>query len=748
MGERPSIRLRRRAVLRSLRLGGVVAVVAWVAWAGSAVAGTYTVVSCDAALPSYSSVAWQPQSGSVNTYKLCPSTTGAEPNPRGMVTRAVGETFAMGAYSRLWFFAPAGTTIARLDWAGRMARNNPSWAMEIRAQGAVDQRLIGYRARPGATSYTSSLERTTVASHAAPAGTTRLLQNVQCGARECDSGATFHTYHAAVVLNDHSPPAVSIGGIGDGEWVSGRRTISYSASDNIGIKRAQLYVDRRGQGEGTDFACDYTTPIPCANRGGSFELDSTEFSDGRQLVQVQVHDGSNTPATAGRTIRIDNTPPAQVRPAVAGGDRWRQVDGFSVGWPSVADAGSPLVGGRWELCKPGRIECRSGSFSDDDPTGFENVSLGADGAYELRVALRDQAGNEALLRDAQPVTLRLDRQPPELAIDPYDPTAPMRATASAADGLSGVASGQIEMQRQGTGRWRELPTTVEEGRLVAQIDDERYTDGSYQLRARAVDHVGNEASTYVEASGARATRQLPLRIKTRLVAGRRTAKVIRRVVVRGRGKHRRRRVVRRRRVRFRPAVTVRYRRRAVIRGRLANPDGQPLHDVPIEVSSRPRLPGAAFAAAAIVRTDRNGRFSYRVRGTRSRTLRFRYPGTSRIRPSNADVAVRVPASSSFKVRPRRIVNGETVTLAGRVRGGPIPAGGKLVELRKWTGSRWEPFRVVRTDPHGRWRHVESVGSVTGAVSFHLRARLPAEAGFPYRTANTRPRKLVVAGRGL
>lgn len=746
MSRRPYTR--QRPVLRDLSVGAIVAIAAWIALAGSAAAGTYTVRSCDAAPPSYSSAAWQPQSGSVNTYKLCPSATSATPNPRGMVTRAVGQTFPMGAYSRLWFFAPAGTTIARLDWAGRMARNNPSWAMEIRAQGAVDQRLIGFPAQPGATSYTSSRDRPHVESYPAPAGTTRLLQNVQCGARQCDSGATFHTYHAAVVLNDHSPPAVSIGGIAENEWVGGDRAISFTATDNIGIKRAQLYVDHRGQAAPAEFGCDYTVPVPCANHSGNFVLRTETIDDGSHLVEVLVHDGSNTPAATGRTIRVDNTPPAPVRPAVAGGEGWRRVDGFPVSWPSVADAGSPLVGGRWELCKPGRTECRSGSFSDSDPTGFDSVRLGIDGAFELRVALRDQAGNQALLRDARPVALRLDRQPPELAIEPFDPASPMRATARAVDGLSGVASGQIEMQRQGTGRWRELPTTVEGGRLVARIDDERYADGTYQLRARAIDHTGNEASTYVEASGARATRQLPLRVKTRLHAGRRTVRVIRRVVVRGRGKHRRRRVVRRRRVQYRPAVTVRYRRRAVVRGRLANPDGQPLYDVPIEVTARPRLPGAAFAAAGIVRTDQHGRFSYRVRGTRSRTLRFRYPGTSRIRPSTVDVAVRVPASSSFKIRPRRIVNGETVTLTGRVRGGPIPAAGKLVELRKWTGSRWEPFRVVRTDPQGHWKHVESVGSVTGIVSFRLRARLPAEAGFPYRAANTRPRKLVVAGRGL
>lgn len=72
----------------------------------------------------------------------------------------------------------------------------------------------------------------------------------------------------------------------------------------------------------------------------------------------------------------------------------------------------------------------------------------------------------------------MDRRPPAVAIEPFDPRAPMHAAARAEDGLSGVAAGQIEIQRKGTERWQELPTTVDGDRLVAQIDDERYADGT------------------------------------------------------------------------------------------------------------------------------------------------------------------------------------------------------------------------------------------------------------------------------
>jgi hypothetical protein len=159
--------------------GWAAAVFVWLAVPAAGFAGQYTVVSCDAAAPTHDGSAWQAQAGSYNVYKLCPSTTGATPTPRGMVTRVVapGQTFAAGTFSRLWFFAPGGTRITRLDWSGRWARNTPSWAVEIRAQGGPDRRLVGVPAQPGANGWQSGVEDPNVRSYYPPVGTTRLLQN-------------------------------------------------------------------------------------------------------------------------------------------------------------------------------------------------------------------------------------------------------------------------------------------------------------------------------------------------------------------------------------------------------------------------------------------------------------------------------------------------------------------------------------------------------------------------------------------
>lgn len=708
-------------------------------------AGQYTVRSCDAAPSTPNVNAWAVQSGSFNSYANCPSAGGGTPNTRGMVTRVTGPagtTFQAGTYSRWWFYAPSGTNITRLDWAGRFARDTSSWAVEITAQGGIsNSRLAGCPAAPGTTSCYASAEIPNVISLWPPAGTTSLTQNTQCGAGSCGTGATMHTYHAAVTLNDFSGPGVSMSGVSDGEWVRSTRPISFSAADNIGIKAVQLYLDG-GLIDTRNYGCDYTRSVPCANQSGAFNLETTNLTPGSHRIDVVAIDGSDTTVSTSRTFRVDNVPPAQITPHVDKGDDWRNANGFAVSWPSVTDGGSPIVGGSWQLCRSGRTACGDVTpINQANPTAAPKIDLPADGGYEFRAVMRDEAGNVASFTDARPAALRLDRSPPQLAIDEHDPNEPIQAAATAADPLSGLAGGQLEIRRVGTTTWRELATGVEGQRLISQIDDERFDDGSYELRAQATDRAGNHSSTGLQANQARALRKLPVRVKTRLSAGRQQVKTVRRKVGRGKRKH----WVNRRVVRFQTAFPVDLGRQAEIQGVLTNPDGQPLHDVPIRVLAKPALPGAGFAATGIVRTDGQGRFAYKVRGTTSRTLQFRYDGTGRIRPSTSEVTVAVPASSTFTLNPPRILNGETVTFKGRVRGTPIPPNGKLVELRKWTGRQWAPFRVVRTDAAGRWQHVEPVVSVSGLVIFKLRAHIPAEAGFPFAAGRTVARKLRVQG---
>ena len=75
-----------------------------------------------------------------------------------------------------------------------------------------------------------------------------------------------------------------------------------------------------------------------------------------------------------------------------------------------------------------------------------------------------------------------------------------------------------------------------------------------------------------------------------------------------------------------------------------------------------------------------GRFSFKARSGPSRTLRFRYLGTTTTLPRNGDVDVQVRAAVTINTDRRELRNGESLQFSGRLRGEPIPEKGKLLAL--------------------------------------------------------------------
>jgi hypothetical protein len=258
-------------------------------------------------------------------------------------------------------------------------------------------------------------------------------------------------------------------------------------------------------------------------------------------------------------------------------------------------------------------------------------------------------------------------------------------------------------------------------------------DGVYDLRARAWDGAGNERSTDRLTSGEVAAVKLPVRIKTRLRVGRRVSIRPRR----GRGH----------RFVYRQRVVLDQHRRTRLRGRLTMPGGNPVTDAVIEVTARLAMPGAQRQPVATLRTSRTGRFDYVVPRGVSRTLRFRYAGQPKVRPQTRRVAVRVRAASSMHATRRRVVNGEPVAFIGRLRGGFLPTGGKLVELQFRDRGKWRTFRTFRAAPTtGRWSYTYRFDGTRGTRRYGFRLRIPRENGYPYTAG--RSRRVWVTVRGL
>ena len=221
-----------------------------------------------------------------------------------------------------------------------------------------------------------------------------------------------------------------------------------------------------------------------------------------------------------------------------------------------------------------------------------------------------------------PVPLRFDPEPPELAFEPTSPADPTLVSVAVTDRVSGLASGQIELSRQGTGTWQSLPTERQGDRLVARIDDSLLPAGVYALRATAWDQASNQNSTDRRANGEPMTLSLPLRAPTVLRAGVRSERTVRRSIKR-RGK---RRTVKKRVVELRPRAEVRYGERVSITGRLENREGQPVPGAQVQVfagsaTDRGQLVG-------VVTTDAGGGFSYEALADATPNVAVRLLGQS------------------------------------------------------------------------------------------------------------------------
>ena len=574
--------------------------------------------------------------------------------------------------------------------------------------------------------------------------TARIASEVACVYGPCSiSGDTYRGWASltwvSVTIADNSLPGVGSprGALWTSGWTGGTRQVVFDAFDNTGIRDVRVLIDGREMaraGRGCDITVKTCPDWPAA------ALDvatANGIPDGRHQLTLEAIDRAGNVGGISRELKIDNNPPAAPQDlAVEGGDGWHAANGFTVRWRNPAQTAAPIAAAEYRLCRASGVasNCVSGRSDGAGITEINDLKVPSQGDWTLTVWLRDAAGNARPETAAEPVHLRFDAGPPTVEIRPQDPEDPARVRVRASDAVSGIARGEIEVRRQGSDSWRGVTASLEEGGFSAMLDDERLRDGIYDLRVRAWDAAGNERSTD-RRGGEPARLTLPLRVKTRLRVGKK-----RKVVARwARGKRVRVVYVRR------PQVD--HGRRLRIGGRLTAPGGNPLVGVEVEVSARLAAPGVAFQPVATLRTSSSGRFRYVVPAGPSRIVRFRYAGAPKIRSQTRDVHVRVLASSSIGVDRDHVVNGEAVTFRGRLRGGFLPPGGKLMELQFFDRGKWRTFRTFRASPaDGTWEYAYRFDGTRGVRTYRFRVRVPKENGYPYATG--RSRRVAVTVRGL
>jgi hypothetical protein len=400
-----------RIVVRAVLVAATLALLA----PAGARAGTYDVVSCNA-----------PGAAGVN-HSLSYAATSFDPQYNGVVggwyegdgscadglvarSRTVDGTVAKWLTGGNWSFsAPDGTEVVGFSsWRFGEARDSGGddpnttlidegdhWRIDV--VDASGQPIGG----PGGGETCSHPVGVDLCTIGAPGGqradhrlvTSLLRWQVTCGGEitgGCPTSyanyplATMVVYGTRITLQDDSAPSASLAGslLAPG-WHSPGEPVSYTASDNSGIRSATLSA---GSASATDArACDFTYPIPCTNAANRPLRFAQRLPDGRYPVRLTVTDAAGNARAVDTPVSIDGTAPAVDlrRP------RRRMIVVGAKDHASGFAAGQILV--RNTAAEPYRLL----------PTQYRGRALrarldrGRPRKVDVAVTVRDNAGNEA-----------------------------------------------------------------------------------------------------------------------------------------------------------------------------------------------------------------------------------------------------------------------------------------------------------------------------------------------------------------
>lgn len=422
-----------------------------------AVAGSYDVLACVGAAGGAQNAFAAAADPGMAAYNACPNTPS---NPAsGMVTRASATAgpgavgYLAGAYQI--FEAPPGASLASVTLDLAAIRLASYWTTGVLAYDGDFNAPVGaygcYAGSAGCTIGTPSFFGPVTVGLG---GHARFRFETRCGnPGGCDisgSGfqpgtrALFAAANVVVRVEDYTAPAIApaAGALWQGGWHRGAEQAWQTLSDNVGVMIQRLWVDGtladaqdfRDSGWPYNVRCDFTRRRPCNDIApGGLSLDTRTLSDGPHVIRVEAIDAAGNAASVERQIGVDNTPPAHVDAHVVGGEGWRRVNDFAIGWQAPTDSGAPIARAHYTLCpgdNPADCVRESGPA---DAGRLSGVKVRTEGAHFVRVWLEDAAGNAREADAGAPVWLRLDQTPPEAAFEPGEATDPRRVDVAVAD---------------------------------------------------------------------------------------------------------------------------------------------------------------------------------------------------------------------------------------------------------------------------------------------------------------------------
>jgi hypothetical protein len=181
---------------------------------------------------------------------------------------------------------------------------------------------------------------------------------------------------------------------------------------------------------------------------------------------------------------------------------------------------------------------------------------------------------------------------------------------------------------------------------------------------------------------------------------------------------------------------------------LRDENGRPIGGAAVAVLQRVAVPGGAWVPAhAPLVTDGDGHVRYLIDPGYSRTLRFAYRshGGDAAFAATRELTLRVRSKTTFRTNRNLLHNGHTVRFLGRLVSRPVPRAGVVIDLQARVGRRWQTFTTVRTKADGRWRASYRFRHTTGFQTYVFRARVRGDTGFPYTPSISRHVSVHVRG---
>jgi hypothetical protein len=157
-------------------------------------------------------------------------------------------------------------------------------------------------------------------------------------------------------------------------------------------------------------------------------------------------------------------------------------------------------------------------------------------------------------------------------------------------------------------------------------------------------------------------------------------------------------------------------------------------------------PSGAPAAAGTARVGHRRRFRLRLRVRKPLLVRpvlVAPSGAPRL--CGAQLRLRVRAGVRFAVAPKRLVNGETIKMKGRLLGLPVPSTGKtiVIQARARGIPTWTNVSTVRSGSSGRFTFRYRFRRTFQRTVYEFRAVAPKQRAYPFARGWSRSRSALV-----